>query len=213
MVYDYSGVITGQQTVASTVGNVTTFEGSSAREVTATTTGSNSIAGISTAIDTEVKAYQTAAANGEVTQYGSIARATTPIAGFSLTNTIKTVYTPAWVDRMFTMTAGQTLVQTYAGTTTTTTGGIAGVPGTTTTSNLSASQTTRYLGRESVTVPAGTFNACKFEQFDTASPSNVTTSWLAPGNGVMVKTTGTSTQGPQTISARTLLINGAAVTN
>lgn len=209
VVYDYSGIITGQQTVVSTIGSITTFEGSSARESTTTTTGTNTISGVSAAIDTEVKSYQNAAANGETTQFGVLVRATTPAGGFSLTTNSKTVFSPPWVDRRFTMTAGQTLVQTYAGTTTTSTS-IPGVPAAPVASNVSVSQTVRFIGIESVTVPAGTFQACKFEEFATATPAEVTTTWLAPVNGVMVRTSTTTAQGSQTIAARTLLINGAA---
>ena len=208
--YDYSGIITGQQTVVSTVGNITSFEGSSAREMTATTTGSNTIAGLTVAIDTELKSYQNAAANGETTQYGVLLRAVTPTGGFALTTNSKTVFAPPWVDRRYTLTAGQSIVQTYAGTTTSTTTGFPGLPTTPTTANVSVSQTVRFVGKESVTVPLGTFQACKFEEFATATPSEVTTNWLAVGNGVLLRSSATTTQGTQVIAARTLLINGAA---
>lgn len=210
VVYDYSGVITGQQTVASTVGGITSFEGFSARETTTTTTGSNTIGGATVAIDTELKSYQTALANGETTQYGVQLRAVTPAGGFALTTNSKTVFSPPWVDRRFTLTAGQSIVQTFAGTTTSTSTGIPGLPATPTTTNTSSSQTVRFVGIESVTVPLGTYQACKFEEFATATPSEVTTNWLALGNGVLLRSTATTTQGTQVIAARTLLINGAA---
>lgn len=208
--FDYSGVITGTQTVQATVGSITTFEGRSARELTATTTGTNTIAGLTVAIDTQTRTYQNAAANGEVTQYGAVVRATTPVAGFSVTSDSRTVFNPPWVDRRFTMTAGQTLTQTYTGTTTVVSGGILGAPGTTTTSTTTLTQNIRFVGIESVTVPAGTFNACKFEDTDPASPGAVTTTWLAVNHGSIVKTVGTGPSGTQTIVATSILINGAA---
>lgn len=48
--------------------------------------------------------------------------------------------------------------------------------------------TVNYLGQESVTVPAGTFTACKFEErFDDGS---VLDTWIARGSGVLAKSVG-----------------------
>lgn len=194
-----------------TVGAITTFEGASAREVTAVTTGTNTVAGMSVAVDTQTKAYQTAVSSGEVTQYGAVVRATTPVAGFNLTTDSRTVYSPPWVDRRFTLNQGQTLTQTYTGTTTVTSASpFPGVPGTSTTTTTTITQHIRFVGIESVTVPAGTFSACKFEDTDPAAPTSLTTTWLAVGHGSVVKTVGTSTAGTQTIVATSILINGAA---
>lgn len=210
VVFDYSGIITGRQTVQATVGAITSFEGVSAREVTATTSGTNTVAGLTVAIDTSVKSYQNAAANGETTQYGAVVTANTPVAGFNVTSTSRTVFSPPWVDRRFTMTAGQTLTQTYTGTTTTSSGGILGSPGTTTTVTTTTTQSIRFVGIESVTVPAGTFSACKFEDSDPAVPGSVTTTWLATGHGTNVKSVGSGPSGTQTIEAVSVQINGAA---
>ncbi len=174
------------------------------------TTGTNTVGGVYVAVDTQVKTYQTAVPAGEVTFFGAVTRVVTPVAGFSLTNDSRTVYSPPWVDRRFTLNAGQTLTQTYTGTTTATVGGFPGVPGTSTTTTTTTTQHVRFVGLESVTVPAGTFNACKFEDTDPATPANMTTTWPAVNHGSMVKTVGTSPSGTQTIVARSILVNGAA---
>ena len=204
-VFNYAGPITGTQTVVATVGGTTSFEGASVIESTATTTGTNTVAGVTVPTDTEVKSYQTASASGETTQHGVTGRTAQTVAGFSISTTFKTVFTPPWVNRQFTMTAGQTITQSYTGTTTVTS--LAG----TTSSTATTNQSLRFVGIESVTVPAGTFSSCKFEQWDNTSPANVTTSWLAVGNGALVKSVGVSAEGTQTISATALVLNGSSL--
>jgi hypothetical protein len=39
----------------------------------------------------------------------------------------------------------------------------------------------KFYGVESVTVPAGTYSACKFEQFDSSGPGTNTFTWLIAG--------------------------------
>ena len=204
-VFNYSGPITGTQTVVATVNGTVTFEGNSTIESTATTTGTNTVSGITVPTDTEVKTYQSAAANGQTTLYGATGRTTQSVAGFAFSTTFKTVYSPPFVNLQFTLTAGQTITQNYAGTTTTTTA--AGATSASTTVN----QSLRFVGIESVTVPAGTFSTCKFEQWDNATPTQITTSYLAVGNGALVKSTGVSSQGTQTISATQLVLNGTSL--
>lgn len=74
----------------------------------------------------------------------------------------------------------------------------------------------RYVGNESVTVPAGTFNACKFEtksQFsdflsallaDNYFTSNTTVSWYAPGVGEVKSVITTSTSAGNMVSTSEL---------
>ncbi|MFG5410993.1 hypothetical protein ABXN37_26410, partial [Piscinibacter sakaiensis] len=210
-VFNYSGIITGTQTVVATVGGLTSFEGATAREIVATTNGTNTIAGLTTTISTEVKAYNRAAANGEVTNYGAIVSAPVTVAGFTVTSNSKTVYNPPWVDRRNTLSAGQQITQTYTGTTTTTTGGLFGTPGSTTTNTATISDVVRFVGIESVTVPAGTYQACKFENWAPATPADVTTNWIVVGSGALAKTLSVSSGGTQLIEATSLQLNGATL--
>ena len=56
-----------------------------------------------------------------------------------------------------------------------------------------------YLGQETVTVPAGTFEgACKFTIEDPSTPDFKNTAWYAKGSGVPIKSTGTTEEGSYT---------------
>ncbi|WP_211242940.1 hypothetical protein [Sinimarinibacterium sp. CAU 1509] len=73
----------------------------------------------------------------------------------------------------------------------------------------SVTTTTTYVGRETVTVPAGTFATCRFSETDaTVSGSTTTTNWIAVDSGLLIKAV---SEGDESvlISAK---INGVAVT-
>ncbi len=52
--------------------------------------------------------------------------------------------------------------------------------------------TSRFLRRERVTVPAGTFDACVFESRDPGAPEVTGTTWVADGKGFTLKTVAAS---------------------
>lgn len=210
--YSYSGGITGSETVDTLVGNLTTFEGYQAREVSAKTKGTHTETktGLSVAVDTENKFYLKRTGDAETTQYGGVLTANSTQAGFNLTTTSRMVWTPPWVDKQYGLAIGGSYTYTQTGTVTMTTGGIPGLPGgTPTTTPVSSTQTVKYVGRESVTVPAGTYNACKFES-KTAGSTDLSTQWVVVGKGVPVKTATTDAAGKltQTISATAVSLNG-----
>lgn len=74
-------------------------------------------------------------------------------------------------------------------------------------------KTKKFAGMETVTVPAGTFKSCRFEETVQATTlgkttTDISTHWVAFGSGLEVKTVaGTSTT--ELIAAT---INGSAVT-
>jgi hypothetical protein len=208
VVWDYAGPITGTQTVTSTVGSQKTFEGQQAVETVATTTGTNTVAGVTTSIDTVVKAYTRKTGAAEITYYGALVTASQQVLGFSIPMETKTVWTPPWVDHRYTLGVGEQLTQTYSGSTTITTGGVLGSPSTVTTQPTPVSNVVKFVGIESVTVPAGTYNACKFQDWAVATPTEVTTTWLIVGKGMLVKTLAVTKTGTQTISATSLTLNG-----
>ena len=197
--------------MVATVNAPTTFEGVSATELLAVTTGTNTTAGVTVPVDTETRTYRNAAANGSSTVYGVTGRTRVSVAGFTVDTQFRTVYSPAWVDARFTMNVGDTLVQTYTGTTTSTTPGLFGAPATTTSNTVTTSMTIRFLGIESVTVPAGTFNSCKFEEYETSSPANKSTIWFGVGNGAIFKTVTVTPEGTQTTEATSLVLNGSSL--
>jgi hypothetical protein len=184
------------------------------------TSGTNTVAGQTVPVETEVKSYLKRTGDAEVTHYGSTfnTSSSTTLAGVTTTNATqsKSVYTPPWVDRWYGLAIGQSATQSWTDTTTmttTTTITLPGLPAQTTTntstSTSSSSLTVKYVGRESVTVPAGTYNACKFEHSDTESgTTSVTTQWVIVGVGLPVKMTMTVSGQTQTIQATSITLNG-----
>ncbi len=66
--------------------------------------------------------------------------------------------------------------------------------------------TTTYLGREAVTVAAGTYEACKFET--TSGPTTApSTNWYLVGKGIHLK----SVSGASTTEATSVRFNGQAL--
>jgi hypothetical protein len=202
--YTYSGSITGTESVDTTVGAMTTFEGHSARETTMLTTGSHTSSGQTVAVNTTGKSYTARTGDAEMTQYGFTSAFSTTASGFTIATTIRTVLAPPYVDRMYGLAVGESATATMSGSSTNTMSGIPGVPDQTTTSPFSTTSTTRYVGQEPVTVPAGTFNACKFEM-TTSGSTDVSTSWFVVGKGIHVKTAVTGL----TIEATSATVNGA----
>jgi hypothetical protein len=205
--YTYSGAITGTEIVDSTVGAMTTFEGQSARQSALITTGSHTAAGQTVAINTNGTTYSARTGDGQMTQYGLQTVASGSAGGITFTTTIKTVYSPPFVDNQYSLALGSSITQTLAGTATTTIHtGV--VPDQVTTSAIPAStSTTTYVGQEQVSVIAGTYSACKY-QVTTPGSSDVTTSWFIVGKGIPVKTT-ISGSVSQTIEANSVVLNGA----
>lgn len=123
--------------------------------------------------------------------------------------TTRTVNDPAYRDLKFTLAAGASDEQTI-GRVTTVSGGI--VPETT----VRTTETRRvtYAGRETVTVPAGTFETCRFD-FTVAigTESDTATDWVAVGKGLSVKSVArdTDTATETTLELTSGRINGAPI--
>ena len=206
----YTGSIGGNENVDTLVGNLTTFEGNTAREIAVKTTGTHTAPGGSVTVDMNSKVYLKRSGDAEVTQYGALLTTSSLfVAGFTSTTTSKTVWSPPWVDKQYGLAIGGSYTYTESGSITTTTSGLFGLPGTSTTSPISTTQTVTYVGRESVTVSAGTFNACKF-QSTTPGNTDVTRQWVIVGKGVPVQTITTNGAGAvtQTIQATSITVNG-----
>jgi hypothetical protein len=211
VVYSYAGPITGTQTVNVVVGGTVTFEGNTAVLYQAKTSGTNSVAGQSVTINTTGNYYNKRTGTAEVTNYGAVITATQSFAGFSVPVETKIVWSPPWKDLRYTLALGESIVQRYSGSTTISTGGILGTPGTSTVSPTPVDTTVKFVAVETITVPAGTFKTCKFQDYATATPGNVTTSWLIYGNGISVKSESVTTSGTQTITATSVKVNGRSL--
>jgi hypothetical protein len=207
VVWDYAGAITGTQSVESKLLGLTMFEGNSAYEYQATTKGTNTVVAgnVTQTVDTLGKYYTRRTGATEFTVYGAVLTAQNSFGGFAFSTEFKTVYAPPYVDAQYGLALGQSLTQSYTGKVTTTTGGILGAPPTVTNTSAVSSTVIKFAAIENVTVPAGTFKACRFESSSTAEPTSISIRWLVVGKGAQVKS-----QSPDgsTISARSYKING-----
>jgi hypothetical protein len=210
-IYSYAGPITGTQQVDVTVGGNTTFEGNTAVLYTAKTSGTNTVAGQTLAVNTTGNYYNKKTGTAEVTNYGAVITAQQTIAGFSVPTETKIVWSPPYKDQRYTLTLGQSITQSYSGSTTITSGGLLGSPGSSTVSITPVSNVVKFVAVETITVPAGTYKTCKMQEWATATPSSITTSWLIYGNGIQVKSEAVTATGTQTITATSVKVNGRAL--
>ncbi len=129
-----------------------------------------------------------------ITQLGLEVESFTPAASRT-----RITFQPERLDR-FDLTAGQSYTQNYTTRVSTTVNGF-----TTEVSNATGSTTT-FLGVEAVTVPAGTYQACKF-RVETSGDNSILEEWFGVGNGMLLKSTGDGDTN-ELVSAR---INGASI--
>ncbi len=174
------------------VNGTATFHGQTATEVEENTAITSSTSGL--VISSDTKTYLDFNAGTSVlTQYGSNQVLT------DLSNqptTVDVQFAPPSTDARFTLNVGaSTTVQTHQ---TVTRNGQA-QPST------DESSTVVFGGVETLTVPAGTYQACKYTV--TTSNNITTTSWLLLGSGVLLK----STNGASVSEATSVRINGATV--
>jgi hypothetical protein len=170
------------------------FEGQTASEFLITAT---SIVPEIGPIETEVRSYSRLDGTDLLT-FGSITTLTAPSPG-----TLTSVNSPPNRDRRFSLDVGESSTSTFTATTTT---NFEGVPPTVFSTDLT--ETVTYLGRETVTVPAGTFETCKFDQ------GGVGTQWLAVGNGLAVKSFSPASEGApeSTLELQSGTFDGSPVT-
>jgi hypothetical protein len=127
--------------------------------------------------------------NGSViNSFGGTVAAGATVSGITVTTTTTTTYTPPRVDRRFTLAAAtsDSFSSTSASSVTTNFGGAP--------TNTSTAQniTINFAGQETVTVPAGTFVACKF--LETIN-SDTNEQWYAKGSGAPIKYTSRTSEG------------------
>ena len=142
--------------------------------------------------------------NGSVTNaFGGTVAATVSMLGISITTNTTVTYSPALVDRRFTLTAGTSNTSSASMTTTSSTN-FGSVPTTTATNTT----TVTYLGQESITIPAGTFTACKFS---VTTSGDTTTEWVGKGNGAPLQSTSKASDGSAVVLSLTSAtrLNGA----
>lgn len=200
--YSYSGSMTGTQVMDTTVGGLTTFEGYQARETTTLVSANHD--GMSS--NSTTRSYILRTGDAEVTHYGTIGTYSSTMQGVTYSSTIRTVMSPPYVDPQYSLAIGASVTSTHSGFSTTTTS-MTGAPDQTHASPFSSTMTTKYVGQESVTVPAGTFNTCKFE-VTTSGSTDVSTSWFIAGKGIHVKSSYSYNSTVSVIQAVSVKLNG-----
>jgi len=164
----------GTHTTESLVGDVVSFQGRQVREIAVNTT-TNYSGGLTESF--AVKNYANHTGEGELTSYGSVVQSTRTFpSGSTLNETATTVYSPPWTERRYRLAPSESAAQTYSYVKTSS--GSSGGTGT-------VRSIVKYVGREIITVPAGTYETCKFE---TITPRySITTDWLVVGPGISVQ--------------------------
>ena len=182
-------------TASSRVTGPATFQGIPTTEFELTTT--NPLPGIIVA-----KIYSTYdLATGAVTRYGAQINATTDDSNHSETTG---VYSPPATDLEHTLAPGGTVTQsqTVVQTDIVTTNGVTAPAATKTTTTVT---TITLVGVEQVTVPAGTFAACKFQK-TVQGEAGTTTNWHHAATGINVKA---GSRSGYVTEARSILVNGS----
>ena len=195
----------GTTTIESQIGAVVDFQGRPSRETASTTTTSYTSSPIYPSVFTtidEARNYTNHTGDGELTYYGyAFTYQTTRSPGLTLSGT--TLYSPPYAERRYRLAIGESAAQTFSSSTTNYPGG------------PSVQQTftriTTYAGRETITVPAGTYETCKFE---TVTPStyqaSIVTDWVIVGQGLLAKRVLDFGAGSshQTTMATSIMVNG-----
>ena len=138
-----------------------------------------------------------------MTVYGSIVTVTMP----SLTTTQNATYTPPTVDTRAQLALGESVTISYSGTVVSSSSTSTGSR----TSTFGYGETWTFASLENVTVPAGTYLACKFQHV-TVGLTNTNTDWVIYGNGTMVKREVKDSTGALLSfeNATSVIINGVA---
>lgn len=167
--YQVSGGATGEELNQVKVSTGATFHGASAL------TQTHALNGTATAD------IYTSDNGLEVNQYGSLTQSP------DTNQSIEVWYDSPLIDRRFTLTLGASDTASANKTTE-----LKGFFITTLRKTTGLSTTVTYQGQESITVPAGTFTACKFkianvETDATGSQTSTSTEWIATTSGVLLK--------------------------
>lgn len=180
LIYQYSGTLSGEQTIDSVIdGPGYSFEGKSLVRISNSTSGTNTVQGISLTTTTEIKSYHEIT-NGVARTVGSLIDVSSTTMGVTLPgSSSKVVFQPPRDNWEFRLTQQQTA--TVSSTTLTTQ---ISPPGQTLTNTLA--ETVTFETKETVTVPAGTFQACRYRTAGDSATS-YTLTWYILGKGVPAK--------------------------
>lgn len=193
VVNELSGSVTGTRTTERLVGPLAEFRGQQARELAITTTSQTIQNGNTSTSTVADKFYSAVTGPGELAEYGYTGTSSSGAGSSAYSATYTAYYEPVHVSLLYRLAVGESTYETR----TTHTSAVAtagGVTGPVSSSTSIRKTVITYVGRETVTVPAGTYETCKFEY---ASPPVVSppisgivnTSWVIVGTGITVKQT------------------------
>lgn len=152
-----------------------TFNGNSATEATSTVKARSSSGRFDS--DSTTRSYYDLVSGPQVKVFGTITQATA--SGFSITTTVRL---EPFLLRRFDLSSGNNFTQSYTIKTETN-------PSFSTIPDQSATAKITFVGMERISVPAGSFNSCKFTTETTIGGSTTTsTEWFATGNGTSLRT-------------------------
>lgn len=210
LVYVFSGLISGEQTVESVIDGPATFENQSAVQMTSITTGSNTIQGATTTTTTTIRSYQQTSTNGLVKTLGSLTDVTSAtsiggviIPGTTSTLSTKAVYNPASLNTEFTLQPGQSIDKTETLTVTTLVSPFPTGPLTTTSTDRHT-----YEARETITVQGKAYDTCRYKVTTVGEPDS-TMSWILVGKGIAVRVSSTADGQTSTIELKSGTYNGS----
>ena len=196
--YEAQGPLTGGTHTETKLTSLnSTFNGTPGLfETSVVTTGTNFSNGI--AFDTNIsgKSYGKRVSPGVVASYGGTA--TTVLFGQSYTSNL--TYTPPYVNGTANLLVGETATYSYTGNLTSSGPGSGPITGST---------TVKFVGRETITVPAGPFNACRYEEQGSGSFAVSSTTWYY--RSFPIKSSVPSGSGTQLIQLKSATINGASI--
>jgi hypothetical protein len=169
-------VSTGEYSIEGVVNGASSFEGQSAVKMTTTTRGTQ----FGQTVDATVLSYHKAHDFDLTRTLGT--EITGSFSGF--TSTVKAVWTaPASLNNEFTLAVGGTMSKTEELTSTTV---VTGLPFPMDPVKSTTTTTYTYERNENVTVPAGSFNTCRYKMV-TEGSAGYTTMWVINGRGVSAK--------------------------
>ena len=177
LIYDFTGSITGEQTVESIIDGPSTFEGQSAIKITSQTSGTSDFQGTPVTINTKIESYEQLAPNDVTRTLGDLSEMH---FGTFFSSKTKTVYNPARDNLEFHVALGQT--GSITSTSTTTTIEPAGTPPSTTT----FTETFSFAAKEPRTVFGRTYETCRYRT-EGINANSYTTTWYMLGRGVPVE--------------------------
>ena len=179
---DHTGLTFGTMTLDWTIRGVRSFGTNLATETVLKSTGGH-IGGSS--VDAEEKSYTSRSGDAAQIQYGS-ERTTVADFGGTLLTVIETVqHTPPTADLRYGLAVGESFTRQVSSTVTKSTS-FSSKP-TVTTSSRNEEETVRFVAIERITVPAGTYDTCRFESRQASAPDVVNTTWVIQGKGIPVK--------------------------